>query len=449
MKISVQHQVDRISHDSKYLFGRADYAQNLINLFQNSTTGYVLAIDAEWGQGKTSFIHQLMFDMRLSDNLIPIYFDAFANDYMDDAFLSIGATIHDELKRKYSGSGPAAYRQSEQIKHLKSATKELATELAKLSVDIAVKTATSGVVSQNSLVKFIQKVIKRTTFDTLEVDVDKKFKAYSDAKSTVEAYKQALEGISNNDEKIVFFIDELDRCRPDFAVKVLEKIKHLFDAKNIIFVLSYNKSQLSRIISSVYGVDMDGSVKYLEKFIHIETVLPVLAEDNQGESLGILFDSFISEFSISLIERNIDEKSLKDMFVNLCGVSKLNLNAREIERAFSYVSFCMASLPKNVGDNLVDYFIPASLMRVKSQSLYDQVKFGRFVQSSGEYSWVFEFFLSYYETTLEKTASNVFVVEQFKQACSVIEMFRFPSESEVLDFPHDSSTADRILRNKI
>lgn len=80
-------------------------------------------------------------------------------------------------------------------------------------------------------------------------------------------------------QKLVIFIDELDRCRPSYALEMLERIKHYFDDDNIIFVVSVNKEQLTHTISTYYGEGFD-STGYLNKFFDIEAYLPTLRIDD-------------------------------------------------------------------------------------------------------------------------------------------------------------------------
>lgn len=75
------------------------------------------------------------------------------------------------------------------------------------------------------------------------------------------------------EKPVVFFIDELDRCRPDYSVKVLERIKHLFDLPNIIFVLSVNKKQLGHAIQGFYGTSSLDADDYLRRFIDLESLV--------------------------------------------------------------------------------------------------------------------------------------------------------------------------------
>lgn len=79
--------------------------------------------------------------------------------------------------------------------------------------------------------------------------------------------------VTEEAQKLVIFIDELDRCRPTFAIETLERIKHYFDDERIIFVVSVNKEQLIHTISKFYGASFDATA-YLNKFFDMNIYLP-------------------------------------------------------------------------------------------------------------------------------------------------------------------------------
>jgi hypothetical protein len=431
MKLAINHQATRIDDNSRYIFGREEFAGSLKNIFTNTDGGFVLAIDATWGEGKTSFIHQLIHDLKTSKNLIPIYYDAFANDFASDTFLSIGATISYEVESHFKTIGEHTKNQK-QIQHLKSVTKKTAIELVKLGTNLAVKSLTAGLVDSSELAKVATNAFNSATFGTLELDLNKKFEAYENSKASIQSYVKALESVSSKNEKVVFFIDELDRCRPDFAVEVLEKVKHLFPAKNVIFVISYNKAQLSKIISSVYGVGAEDSLKYLEKFVHIEANLPTIDNEHQENSYKHLFNSFVGEFNIQCSSDEYQLDKLRDMFISLCSSKHLKMNSREIERAFSYVSFCFASLPQSKGIELFQFFLPAAMIKIKNREQFESIKHGSFNSLSGgtPFKWMHDFFKEYYSDSLAQKASNVYYVKGFEEACSFVSMFKLPIDTE-------------------
>ncbi|MDO6804915.1 P-loop NTPase fold protein, partial [Wenyingzhuangia sp. 1_MG-2023] len=87
------------------------------------------------------------------------------------------------------------------------------------------------------------------------------------------------------DSPIVIFIDELDRCRPDFAVQMLEVIKHTFDVVNVKFVLVTNTKQLRAAINHRYGPLVDAQ-RYLDKFLKFSVRLPADVSGRVGYGYG-------------------------------------------------------------------------------------------------------------------------------------------------------------------
>lgn len=97
---------------------------------------------------------------------------------------------------------------------------------------------------------------------------------------TEEEIRERVKGIFNDiiverAQKLIIFIDELDRCRPSFAIEMLERIKHYFDDERVIFVVSLNKEQLIHTITNYYGSGFDAT-RYLNKFFDVNINLPVM-----------------------------------------------------------------------------------------------------------------------------------------------------------------------------
>lgn len=91
------------------------------------------------------------------------------------------------------------------------------------------------------------------------------FDDYNQYYNRREIMREKLTELIPNHGKLWIFIDELDRCRPDFAVKTMEIIKHFFDITNVVFVFSVDLEQLSKTIQKVYGIGIDTDA-YLRKF---------------------------------------------------------------------------------------------------------------------------------------------------------------------------------------
>ena len=125
------------------------------------------------------------------------------------------------------------------------------------------------------------------------------------------------EAIVEQAQKLVIFIDELDRCKPSYALEMLERIKHYFDDDRIIFIVSVNKEQLTHTISNYYGNGFD-STGYLNKFFDINAYVPPV-ESKKKNSYSIyggrrFFEAMIKTFSdyyrLSLRDKLIYEERM-------------------------------------------------------------------------------------------------------------------------------------------
>lgn len=81
--------------------------------------------------------------------------------------------------------------------------------------------------------------------------------------------------LKNDTQRVVIFVDELDRCKPDFAVRLLESVKHYFRSPNIIFVFSINMDELQYVVKNYYGDGFDG-YRYLDRFFDVRFQLPAI-----------------------------------------------------------------------------------------------------------------------------------------------------------------------------
>ena len=108
---------------------------------------------------------------------------------------------------------------------------------------------------------------------------------YNEYKNLVNSFKKAL----SNDQRLkLIVIDELDRCKPTYAIELLETVKHFFGVKNIIFIFLVNMEQLRSIASTSYLTE-DKCSEYFEKFYDIKFTLPPL---DYNDFLLIEYDKY-------------------------------------------------------------------------------------------------------------------------------------------------------------
>lgn len=277
------------------LFGRRKEAEDLIGyltsvaqrpLTREDGHAHVLAVDSEYGFGKTFFLRRLARHMRKSHAVA--YVDAWADDLEDEPLVALAATLEEAL-----GSWS---EKSDGIRHSLAEFKNKAGRVAKIvslgiikrgvgflitqgavdalgdeisqagdiSKDIrkdALKDAAAGLISDASLEDHHDSVSS----------MDKKIARFRAGKTAIKDMKASLSQIvkhlsdNNMQLPITIIIDELDRCRPTYAIKLLEEIKHLFDVSGVAFVLGLHGKQLSHSVSAAYGERFDGSA-YLRRF---------------------------------------------------------------------------------------------------------------------------------------------------------------------------------------
>ena len=173
----------------------------------------------------------------------------------------------------------------------------------------------------------------------------------------------------NSEEKIIIFIDELDRCSPLYAVKLLERIKHYFSYEKVVFVFSCNTSELQHSIKSLYGNDFD-AYRYLDRFFNIRLQLS-----------NVDFEDYTSMFS------------LKTNFVNesIAQMAKLyGLQLREICHLYYYVNNITANMnldnfEQEPRDNIraFKYYVACFLPIITILYLHDREKYDSFVSGNG------------------------------------------------------------------
>ena len=295
-------------------FGRQIVAENFMNIFEKNKDGIVVSIDSDWGTGKTTFIRMwetlINNDIRYKHKFDTIYFNAWENDYTEDPLLSILAEIEIKLD---------SFKEQENL--APEIMKEICSPLLigmKRIADIALKLYTAGAIGVENFRYNDDETQKEILEKLTEVGNDVLNRAKY-AKKLRDDFKTKLNSIQQKQNRqVIFFIDELDRCRPTFAIELLETIKHIFNVPSVIFVISLDKRQLAHSVGTVYGEGMDSN-GYLRRFFDIDYKLPNANRSKYMEiknkdtlngyfntkSLEQFLDGFIIGYKFSL--RDIDK----------------------------------------------------------------------------------------------------------------------------------------------
>lgn len=262
------------------LWGRRRLGEQLTNYVDRLQCGAVLALDARWGEGKTWFVRHWAKHLTDKEHNV-IYLDAFANDYLDDPFLVIASEIAAKLDKTADKHLVHKFKKAAAV--MQQGLLTIAPTLIASMISCAI---TGGIIP---FIKVDREGIKEKIDDAIEKITDNigekvteaiqnKIDSYEEEKQSLIAFKTTLSELAISlDQPLVFIIDELDRCRPDFAIRLIERIKHFFDIKNIVFVLVVHKDNLAQTIKSHYGYIDEGEEKYLDKFIDFIVPLPKIS----------------------------------------------------------------------------------------------------------------------------------------------------------------------------
>lgn len=357
------------------LFGRREEAQNLEayiesiwkkqNLHEDSK-GFVISVDADYGMGKTYFLKR--FADQLSINHPVAYIDAWKDDFHNEPMITLISTLDEALSKFLDRK-----RVKDKWEKAKVALKKLGLSsikgAAKRALSLAITSDSADDVIENVSSLYglskeaIEEALSKSSEETinglgslLEVNdnmlgVDEGIIEFRKSRKYLSDFKESLNelvgaiSLKKVYPPIVIIIDELDRCRPDYAIKMLETVKHLFDVEGIVFILGTNLIQLEKSVKVSYGSEFE-ALNYLGRFFDRHYKL-------LDAELNLLIKKLISDLKIDLKKfshlRIIteDERSyescIEDTQEIICFyINKLMLSARDTIKLINSLKVCEA-----------------------------------------------------------------------------------------------------------
>jgi hypothetical protein len=252
----------------------------------------VLGIDAPYGRGKSWFLERLAKQLRLSHPVAQI--DAWADDVGDEPLTAFMAAIDDALapyltaSKKLSDRMAAAKAAALPVMG-KLVTGALVKAMSKVAGDeiegqlgTVIEDAVRGAKeSGQSKDQGAAAAAMTEAFEKLGVEIDSlvdrqgaaMLAAYRQRKKSRQLFRQNMRDLVSAIEPhdgagcapLFVIIDELDRCRPNYAIRMLEEIKHFFEVPGVVFILGLHGGQLSKSVNAIYGSEFD-SDDYLRRF---------------------------------------------------------------------------------------------------------------------------------------------------------------------------------------
>ncbi|MBP5788456.1 MAG: hypothetical protein J6Y19_11655, partial [Kiritimatiellae bacterium] len=288
---------------------RANMAEELANMLSGQRGPLTVALDGRWGTGKTFFLTRFVkvYNMK---NGIAFYFNAWSDDFLEDPLLSLLGQLTTELGKNPNDTFGESLKQA------------LGPVLKKVGF---------------ALCKSFVKNAFEIDFDDLSVDElatrgEKLLEQFGEMAAARDELCDALAKLGKKvreetGKPLLVIVDELDRCRPTYAVEMLERIKHLFSLENIVFLLGIDRLELEKSITAGYG-DIDAQ-RYLNRFIDVDFTLPVapLREFIRGLLIDAKLGQLFKNDSIQLERIN----NWSYIFSAMADATQMSL--REVEHA--------------------------------------------------------------------------------------------------------------------
>ena len=386
---------------------REDFANVFTNYITNRDSA-VLALNSPWGEGKTFFIEKVLFEKLDKENKTYFYLNAFACDYYNDPFSAIIDTLITEF-----------YNKKDELK-IKSWKLKNLWEKARKAKQVFGKTFRNGIPDMaadignmvglgNSVKNIVESVIageKELYKSNNPVsNIEDWIKDKNEDKNVLEAIRNALEDIIKelNGKSLIFFIDELDRCRPDFAVELLEKIKHIFSVKGIVFVLSVNPTQLHESIRHIYGQGINAP-EYLHKFFDLQFTLP-----HSSAQQGYVLIDYIKHY----LEQVYPEFERLGFYNKV--TDETNASLRDIQKIFQLLYVVKANHSYLTEFNLLFLLATAKIKKIETnkdsrgiiENVFDLCLSGRY-NFQLTHSFLFQIEkVSYYFKNYENTKDDI------------------------------------------
>ncbi len=309
---------------------RENLADNLTEYLKLQKDGYVLNVDGEWGSGKTFFLKA--WQNKLNKDNPTCFIDAWNIDYLNDPLITIASKVLDTLHSNSTRINPKKeklvfnrlYRVISAVSHLSSSA------ISETISPIAGKTLEAGTNLMDSWLLSSGKS---------EYDLFRKSEAVlGEFKETLQNYIDDILSQYNDDALLYIFIDELDRCRPIYAIELLEAIKHLFCLRRTVFVITTNRIEMGKSIQQVYGSGFksDGYLaRFFDRSISIRSPSKVSFLKNSRK-----LEKILREININCIRRD----AISHYEFLSSSFSEYNIELRDIEKILDQLTFAIPVL---------------------------------------------------------------------------------------------------------
>ena len=262
----------------------------------------VLSLDAGWGTGKTAFVKMcsawMCSEASPHSDASVVVFNAWTHSYTGEPLTDIVEAVTGQIT---------------------DVDDERRKKIARLLEQQAARVASGGMVP-----------------DATAADGE-------GPRRDIVRLKKALRSfVTDGGGRLVVFIDELDRCRPDYAIGVLEKVRHIFDVAGVVVVLAMNRQALEHAVGGLHG-SRDAAERYMRRFVDQAIRLTDPSDDTTKTFLEHLYEE------TGIRSRMKRDNLTRLMFETLTRPEHSSL--RDLEQAVHRAAFVLSSIPPASDDH--------------------------------------------------------------------------------------------------
>lgn len=400
---------------NKDLLNRNKNLYALINFINGIEGQMILNIDGAWGTGKSVFLRQLEYVSSTEDyiksqssvyktiveefkeNYFVLYFNSWEHDLYNNPMESL---LSELLMKIASEEGL-----EDKIDSIKD---EISEKLKKIG----------GKLFSRGIKKITADVIVLEDLTEPKEDNTPKIISINTQKQAIDGLIQKLSSISITDKRILIIVDELDRCKPSYAVELLEVVKHFFTHDDVVFLFGTNKSELEHTIKSLYGQGFNG-YKYLNRFFDFEFNLPRVDNEKYAESKHIKNQGEVVQGIITNCSKYF------------------NFTMRDIDRFYSLFNTIQKDISYNENENQL-FFYRIVMVYVTSLKIHNGVDFNNFIIGKGEEDFISfcKSIMGSIEDIYRSTSEESEIINKIKDIYSSLNNTEANYDTDVRVFKH-------------
>lgn len=262
-----------------------DRIMKLLNVVSEKRSSCSFALNGAWGSGKTFVLNRLMkqlLDYQDGEKYFVFHYNCWQYDYYDEPLIAIVAAMLDSVDEEtHLFSKSLRQKARDGLTFAKPILERVAKDFIanKIGVDIT------------GILDLIRSGLEGLEAPSKQAINAQEYDSYYAFRKAIRFAQESIQQLSEQ-RTVIVIVDELDRCPPSYATKVMERLHHLFsELDNSAVILAVDKEQLEHTITQIFGNDTD-CTKYLQKFIDFEISL------NVGKVEGGFIEKYADYFAL-------------------------------------------------------------------------------------------------------------------------------------------------------